>query len=197
MAPFLEHLIRDGDLPVADSSQANSEGLVAAAGESELAEGALAGLDPDDPREFWAAQLRMRGDGPERTGASSGLASAETKQQAKDGAPEAAPAKTSAAHEPLTGAERQARARALKAAQSQARRARRKEEAKEREKQSANMSSNQVSGSLGAANGLPTGPGASNAEADEAEKEVGGQLAALAEEYESKYGMDVQIDDIK
>jgi len=69
MAPFLEHLIRDGDLPVVDSSRANSQGLVATnnntnTGESELAEGALAGLDPDDPREFWAAQLRMRGDGP-------------------------------------------------------------------------------------------------------------------------------------
>lgn len=132
MAPFLEHLIRDGDLPVADSSRANFEGLVAAAGESELTEGAVAGLDPNDPREFWAAQLRMRGDGPGRTGAGSGLASAETKQQAKDGAPEAAPAKAAAAHEPLTGAERQARARALKAAQSQARRERRKEEAKSR-----------------------------------------------------------------
>ena len=130
MAPFLEHLIRDGDLPAADSSRANFQGLVAAAGERELAEGALAGLDPDDPREFWAAQLRMRGDGPERTGAGSGLASAETKQQAKDGTPEAAPAKAPAAQEPLTAAERQARARALKAAQSQARRERRKEEAK-------------------------------------------------------------------
>jgi len=130
MAPFLEHLIRDGDLPVADSSRASVEGLVAAAGESELTEGAVAGLDPNDPREFWAAQLRMRGDGPGRTGAGSGLASAETKQQAKDGAPEAAPAKAAAAHEPLTGAERHDRARALKAAQSQARRERRREESK-------------------------------------------------------------------
>jgi hypothetical protein len=55
MAPFLEHLIRDGDLPVADSSRATSQGLVAATGKSELAEGPLAGLDPDNPREFWAA----------------------------------------------------------------------------------------------------------------------------------------------